>query len=96
MFLNLFQRYIRNVKKQSIADAAVAITVPPAPSVPSGSAPAGNRDTLLAEFRRQTGMNSVFARQCLDEFNWDFSSAVNSFQVMHSAGKIPQSAFAPD
>ncbi|KAL7053063.1 hypothetical protein AAHC03_026105 [Spirometra sp. Aus1] len=97
---SLVQRYIRDVKKQSLLNA---VSVPPPPSAPSGSfistgpnANLADRDVVLAEFRRQTGMNATYARQCLEEFGWNFETALNSFQIAHSANKIPPSAFVPE
>uniref|UniRef100_A0A183T7K5 Nuclear RNA export factor 1 n=2 Tax=Schistocephalus solidus TaxID=70667 RepID=A0A183T7K5_SCHSO len=96
---SLVQRYIRDVKKQALLTAA---SVPP-PSAPSDSfigtssnANLADRDAMLAEFRRQTGMNVTYARQCLEEFSWNFETALSSFQVAHSANKIPASAFIPE
>ncbi|VDN10409.1 unnamed protein product [Dibothriocephalus latus] len=96
----LIQRYIRDVKKQSLLNAA---SLPPPPSAPSGAflgtssnANLADRDVMLAEFRRQTGMNVAYARQCLEEFGWNFETALSSFQVAHSANKIPASAFVQE
>lgn len=51
---------------------------------------------MVAELRRQTGMNASYSRQCLQEFAWQFEAALNGFRMMNESGKIPQAAFAPE
>ncbi|EUB60319.1 Nuclear RNA export factor [Echinococcus granulosus] len=95
----LIQRYIREVKKQAKAEAeakarAQPAVVPQAPVV--STAPGTNEEAAVVEFRRQTGMNSAYCRQCLQEFGWQFETALAGFRAMHASGSIPQIAFAPD
>ncbi|VDD84209.1 unnamed protein product, partial [Mesocestoides corti] len=91
---SLIQRYIRDVKKRASTSGVSRSSAPMIPpSVPAG---ANEREVMLSEFRRQTGMNMAFCRQCLEEFGWQFDTALSSFQSMHAAGTIPQAAFAPD
>ena len=55
-----------------------------------------HEEAIVAEFRRQTGMNAVFSRQCLQEFGWHFEVALNAFRTIHASGGIPQGAFTQD
>ena len=57
---------------------------------------ASEENVIVAEFSRQTGMNLTYSRQCLQEFGWQFETALASFRTMHASGSIPQVAFAPD
>ncbi|KAL5964507.1 Nuclear RNA export factor 1 [Taenia solium] len=95
----LIQRYIRDVKKRAKAEAeakagAQSTVVPQAPVV--SAAPGIDEEAAVLEFRRQTGMNLAYCRQCLQEFGWQFETALASFRAMHASGSIPQVAFAPD
>lgn len=92
------KRYIRDVKKQSQSLSAPQPTVPALEvcGVASSSSGDSDRETMLHEFRRLTGMNNAYARQCLNEFNWDFHNALSSFKVINNTGGIPQIAFVPD
>ena len=55
--------------------AASLVVQVPAPSD-------NNEEAIVAEFRRRTGMNSSYSRQCLLEFNWQFETALNVFCAM--------------
>lgn len=95
------QRYIRDVKRASKAETPRPSSSA-SQSIPSQLnsdtiTPTGNdQEAIVAEFRRQTGMNLAFSRQCLQEFGWRFEEALNGFRTMHASGGIPQAAFAPD
>ncbi|KAL3317457.1 Nuclear RNA export factor [Cichlidogyrus casuarinus] len=52
-----------------------------------------DKETVLREFMAQTGMNSGYAQQCLEEYAWDAVRAWTAFKATKDAGKIPQIAF---
>ncbi|VEL32741.1 unnamed protein product [Protopolystoma xenopodis] len=69
---------------------ALEAPVTPASNLPTS---ATSRDDHLRLFCQRTGMNEAFARQCLEEYQWDFARAAESFDLMHAAGSIPAAAF---
>ncbi|XP_063228804.1 nuclear RNA export factor 1-like [Bacillus rossius redtenbacheri] len=61
----------------------------PAP-VPAGEAAA---QQAVAALSSQTGMNLLWSKKCLDETNWDFQKALETFAVLHKQGTVPAEAF---
>ncbi|KAG9249514.1 uncharacterized protein F5Z01DRAFT_495177 [Emericellopsis atlantica] len=79
-----------NVHKAMEAPPATAPQQQATP-VPSG-VDATQRQAMLAELARQTGMTAEYAEMCLTQVNWDFGQALAIFNEKKSA--LPPEAFA--
>lgn len=64
-----------------------------APNNESGTS-TSNKDQLVVRLRQETGMNENFSRQCLEESNFDYNTAVAMFTQLNSSGMIPPEAFS--
>jgi nuclear RNA export factor len=53
-----------------------------------------NRDLLVQRLQQETKMNETFSRQCLEESNYDYSTAVTMFTQLNTSGMIPPDAFS--
>ncbi|KAK7951298.1 mRNA export factor mex67 [Apiospora aurea] len=74
-----------------ILGAAVAnAAVPVAPQAPA-SAEEVQKQQMLAELCRQTGMNEEYSRMCLDVANWVFDQALATFHEKRAS--LPADAF---
>lgn len=71
------------VESDNLAADAAAAVVPPVI----------DRHDLLMAFVGKTLMNIIYSNMCLEQFNWDFDSAYQAFQISFNIGNIPDEAF---
>lgn len=48
---------------------------------------------LVAELSRATRLHPKWAEDCLKEHSWDYTKALQSFEMLNSDNKIPEEAF---
>ncbi|KAI1295682.1 Nuclear RNA export factor 1 [Halotydeus destructor] len=62
-------------------------------SLATSAAMTPDKDAICAAFSQQTRMTPTFARQCLQENNYDMGEALRVFAELSSRGAIPAEAF---
>ncbi|KAF5396704.1 hypothetical protein PHET_10211 [Paragonimus heterotremus] len=93
----LCKKYITNVACNSQTHTNNSTSVPPQ-SGPQLNAAVSTADPntqllMVAELRQRSGMNEAYSRQCLEEYHWNLDAALNAFQNLNAAGKLPSEAF---
>ncbi|KTW31270.1 uncharacterized protein T551_01342 [Pneumocystis jirovecii RU7] len=48
---------------------------------------------MLAEISKKTGLNQQFSLMCLEQNEWDMEKAINNFNILKNKGVIPLEAF---
>uniref|UniRef100_H2Z6T4 NTF2 domain-containing protein n=1 Tax=Ciona savignyi TaxID=51511 RepID=H2Z6T4_CIOSA len=69
---------------------------PPAAKItttPTSAPAAPSRDEMVASFSRDSAMNAMFSRQCLEENDWNYEKAGTVFMELKAKGAIPPEAF---
>ncbi|GBL94459.1 Nuclear RNA export factor 1 [Araneus ventricosus] len=81
-------------EQQAKAFKVPAPTPSPSPAPPSTEEKsATEKQMLVIELSKQTGMNVDFSTKCLEENDWDFQKSVAVFLKFQSEGKLPPEAF---
>lgn len=51
------------------------------------------KQQMIIDFSQQSGMNQQWSSKCLEENNWDFETARNTFNVLFKSNMVPPEAF---
>ncbi|XP_078490736.1 nuclear RNA export factor 1 [Ciona intestinalis] len=86
------QFFVRNPTPQEIKDSKATTTKNKIPSAPVATN-APSHDDMIASFSRESGMNVGFSRQCLEENEWNYEKAGQTFLELNGKGAIPAEAF---
>ncbi|XP_035211854.1 nuclear RNA export factor 1-like isoform X2 [Stegodyphus dumicola] len=81
-------------EQQAKAFQVPAPTPSPSPAPSTEEKSISEKQLLVLELSKQTGMISEFSTKCLEENDWDYQRALAVFLKFQSEGKIPPEAFA--
>ncbi|KAG8201018.1 hypothetical protein JTE90_002696 [Oedothorax gibbosus] len=79
--------------QQSKAFKVPAPTPSPSPAPPNEEKSPIEKQMMVAELVKQSGMNPEFSAKCLEENDFDYQRAVAVFLKFKSEGKLPAEAF---
>lgn len=86
-----------DINNAAAIDTAVAAAAPQVPGMPAGLTPEV-AEQMVVELQKQTGMVVSFAKDCLDQVQWNFDRALQTFHSVRAnlgpeafvAGVVPQ------
>lgn len=86
-----------NQAKEAFKTTVNVAPTPPAPvpvaTITSPGPDAAAKQEMVKQMAAQSGMNLEWSLKCLEETQWDFQTAMITFQNLNAQGVVPQEAF---
>ncbi|XP_056641842.1 nuclear RNA export factor 1-like [Diorhabda sublineata] len=80
---------------KTTVNVAPATTPPrvPVATITSPGPDSAAKEEMVKQMAAQSGMNLAWSLKCLEETQWDFQTAMITFQNLNAQGVVPQEAF---